>query len=209
MFGFYFFALHGHGSNGSEFSLYQPFRHLKVINAHPCTRRPNHFILFIGHVFQHLYHSCCSALGPLQFVNLFTTEQCWPTDRVLLLESPPGQVQRIIPSGALSKWCCIRSPWAPRTLFAAVSQCLSAEYSHCKICFCIWCSGFVTQFSAGTLQACIIGASALFHFESETVNKAGIWLRWSPASLCPQTGVCLSAGCLNLATPEVRRGSSA
>lgn len=183
MFGFYFFALHGHGSNGSEFSLYQPFRHLKVINAHPCTRRPNHFILFIGHVFQHLYHSCCSALGPLQFVNLFTTEQCWPTDRVLLLESPPGQVQRIIPSGALSKWCCIRSPWAPRTLFAAVSQCLSAEYSHCKICFCIWCSGFVTPV--------LCRDSPGLHYRGKCLISLREWnceQRWNLAQMKP----CLS-----------------
>lgn len=82
------------------------------------------------------------ALGSLQTVRLFTTEQSWAPDTVLLLDSPPCQVQWIIPSGALGRWWCIRSPWVPCTLFAAVSQGLSAEYRHCEICSCVRYSAF-------------------------------------------------------------------
>lgn len=137
-----------------------------------------------------LHRPCFSAPVSLLLLCSGPPPICQPlysravlSNRVLLLESPPGQVQRIIPSGALSKWCCIRSPWAPCTLFAAVSQCLSAEYSHCKICFCIWCSGFVTPV--------LCRDSPGLHYKGKCLISLREWnceQRWNLAQMKP----CLS-----------------
>lgn len=140
-----FFALHGHReqwiNNSLHTDLLDAWRWLLHIHRGPWAQSPIISFFIPSLVFQHLYHSLlCSGLSP-SYLPLHCRAV---SGTVLLLKCPPCLVQWLIPSRALHKWWCLRSPWVPCTLFAALSQGLPTEYSHCKICFGVWCSGFST-----------------------------------------------------------------
>lgn len=188
-------------NNESEFFWYQPFRHLKMINTQSQTHRPNDFILSSSSIFFSTWITPV-ALGSLQIVKPFPTEQSWAPDKVLLLEPQPCQVQWIIPPGALGRRWCMRSPWVP---VPCLQHCHRTGTAKSVSVYDALPSP--QHFPAGTLQACI-NSKCLISLKSETVNKGGIQPTFLPFCAHRQLSAC-QQGCLNLATPEVWQGLSA
>lgn len=190
-------------NNESEFFWYQPFRHLKMINTQSQTHRPNDFILSSSSIFFSTWITPV-ALGSLQIVKPFPTEQSWAPDKALLLEPQPCQVQWIIPPGALGRRWCMRSPWVPVPCLQHCHRTQALRNLFLCMMLCL-----LHNTSLQGLSRLALTASAWFH------SKVKLWTKveFSPDEVLPfcahrQLSAC-QQGCLNLATPEVWQGLSA